>query len=130
MFSTEMVNLMLQGLVETLYMTIFSTVAAYILGMPVGILLVLTDSDGIKPNAVINRVGGVVNVLRSVPFIILLVAVMPLTRAIVGTSIGSTTTIVPLVIASAPFVARMVESSIKEVDRGVIEASYLWGIHI
>lgn len=88
MFSTEMVNLMLQGLVETLYMTIFSTVAAYILGMPVGILLVLTDSDGIKPNAVINRgVGGVVNVLRSVPFIILLVAVMPLTRAIVGTSI-------------------------------------------
>ena len=128
MFSTEMVNLMLQGLVETLYMTIFSTVAAYILGMPVGILLVLTDSDGIKPNAVINRgVGGVVNVLRSVPFIILLVAVMPLTRAIVGTSIGSTATIVPLVIASAPFVARMVESSIKEVDRGVIEASLSMG---
>ena len=123
-----MVNLMLQGLVETLYMTIFSTVAAYILGMPVGILLVLTDSDGIKPNAVINRgVGGVVNVLRSVPFIILLVAVMPLTRAIVGTSIGSTATIVPLVIASAPFVARMVESSIKEVDRGVIEASLSMG---
>ncbi len=128
MFNAEMINLMLQGLLETLYMTVFSTVAAYIFGLPIGILLVLTDNDGIKPNMPLNRiVGSIVNILRSVPFIILLVAVIPLTRAIVGTSIGSTATIVPLVIAAAPFVARMVESSVKEVDRGVIEASLSMG---
>ena len=88
-------------------------------GLPVGLLLYVTDKDGIKPHTAINQiVGGIVNILRSVPFIILLVAVIPITRAIVGTSIGSTATIVPLVIASAPFVARVVESSIKEVRSG------------
>jgi D-methionine transport system permease protein len=128
MFSIEMFKLVGQGLQETLLMTIVSTLAAYILGMPVGLLLVVTDKDGIKPNAAINRtVGGIVNILRSVPFIILLVTVMPLTRVIMGTTIGSTATIVPLVIAAAPFVARMVESSVKEVDRGVIEASLSMG---
>ena len=91
-------------------------------------ILAVTDKDGISPNVPINKIlGGIVNVLRSVPFVILLVLVMPLTRAIVGTSIGSSATIVPLVIASAPFVARMVESSAKEVDRGVIEASLSMG---
>lgn len=128
MFSTQMLSLMGIGLLETLYMTVISTVMAYVLGLPIGMLLVVTDKEGIKPNAVLNRVvGGVVNVLRSVPFIILLVAVIPITRAIVGTSIGSTATIVPLVIAAAPFVARMVESAAKEVDRGVIEASLSMG---
>jgi len=128
MFSDEMLSLMGKGLLETLYMTVISTVMAYVLGLPVGMLLVVTDKDGIRPNAALNRiVGGIVNVLRSVPFIILLVAVIPLTRAIVGTSIGSTATIVPLVIAAAPFVARMVESAAKEVDRGVIEASLSMG---
>lgn len=128
MFSDQMLSLMWTGLLETLYMTVISTVMAYALGLPIGMLLVVTDTEGIKPNAVLNRlVGGVVNVLRSVPFIILLVAVIPVTRAIVGTSIGSTATIVPLVIAAAPFVARMVESAAKEVDRGVIEASLSMG---
>lgn len=123
-----MLSLMGMGLLETLYMTVISTVMAYVLGLPIGMLLVVTDKEGIKPNAVLNRiVGSVVNILRSVPFIILLVAVIPITRAIVGTSIGSTATIVPLVIAAAPFVARMVESAAKEVDRGVIEASLSMG---
>lgn len=128
MFSPEMINLMWIGLLETLYMTVISTFLAYVIGLPVGLLLYVTDQDGIKPNTAINQiVGGIVNILRSVPFIILLVAVIPLTRLIVGTSIGSTATIVPLVIAAAPFVARVVESSIKEVDRGVIEASLSMG---
>jgi len=128
MFSREMIALMAQGLWETLYMTVLSTAAAYVLGLPVGLLLVVTDKDGIKPNAAVNRiVGSLVNILRSVPFIILLVFVLPLTRFIVGTTIGSTATIVPLVIAAAPFVARLVESSVKEVDRGVIEASLSMG---
>ncbi|NLV50598.1 MAG: ABC transporter permease [Clostridiales bacterium] len=123
-----MIALMVQGLWETLYMTILSTAAAYALGLPIGLLLVVTDADGIKPNTAVNRiVGTIVNLLRSVPFIILLVFVLPLTRLIVGTTIGSTATIVPLVIAAAPFVARMVESSVKEVDRGVIEASLSMG---
>lgn len=128
MISMEMFALTAVGLLETLYMTIISTLMAYVVGLPVGMLLVVTDKDGIRPHAKINRiVGGIVNILRSIPFIILLVAVMPLTRLIVGTAIGSTATIVPLVIAAAPFVARMVESSAKEVDRGVIEASLSMG---
>lgn len=128
MLSNEMFALIGHGLLETLYMTVISTVLAYVLGLPIGIILVITDKEGIKPNPVINKaLGSIVNILRSVPFIILLVAVMPLTRAIVGTSIGSTATIVPLVIASAPFIARLVENSVKEVDQGVIEASISMG---
>ncbi len=124
----QIMKLMLSGLLETLYMTIISTAAAYIIGLPVGVLLTVTDKDGIKPNKTLNTsIGFVVNVLRSVPFIILLVAVMPITRAIIGTTIGSSATVVPLVIAAAPYIARMVESSIKEVDRGVIEASHSMG---
>jgi len=128
MLTNDMFALIGQGLLETLYMTVISTVLAYILGLPIGIILVVTDKEGIKPSPVLNRaLSGIVNILRSVPFIILLVAVMPITRAIVGTTIGSTATIVPLVIASAPFVARLVESSVKEVDQGVIEASLSMG---
>lgn len=120
--------LMLQGLLETLYMVLFSTLVAYVLGLPIGLLLVVTDKDGIRPNAAVNRIlGGIVNILRSVPFLILLVTVIPVTRAIAGTTIGSTATVVPLVISAAPFVSRVVESSIKEVDRGVIEASLSMG---
>lgn len=127
-FNAEMFALMGQGLLETIYMTLVSTALAYVLGLPIGMLLVVTDKDGIKPNPAINKtVGWIVNLLRSVPFLILLVAVTPITRAIVGTTIGSTATIVPLVIASAPYVARMVENSVKEVDRGVIEASLSMG---
>jgi D-methionine transport system permease protein len=128
MFSIEMITLMWQGLLETLYMTLLSTALAYVLGLPLGMLLAVTDKEGIKPNASVNRIaGGIVNVLRSVPFIILLVTVIPITRFITGTTIGASATVVPLVIASFPFVARIVESSAKEVDRGVIEASLSMG---
>ncbi|SFG42172.1 D-methionine transport system permease protein [Lachnospiraceae bacterium C7] len=117
-----------QGIVETLYMTVGGTILAYVLGIPVGVLLYITAEDGIKPNKFINGlVGVIVNVIRSIPFLILLVSVIPLTRIIAGTSIGSTATLVPLVIGSAPFVARMVESSLKEVDKGIIEAAQSMG---
>ncbi len=121
-------DLLIRGMGETLYMTLGSTFLAYVIGLPMGIILSVTDKNGIHPNAVVNTVLGViVNILRSIPFIILLVAIIPVTRFIVGTSIGSTATIVPLVAAAGPFVARMVESSIKEVDPGVIEAAQSMG---
>ncbi|NLO67806.1 MAG: ABC transporter permease [Bacteroidales bacterium] len=116
------------GLLETLYMTLVSTALAYVIGMPVGVALVVSEGSSSPFMRGINSVLGIlVNLLRSVPFLILLVALIPFTRLVVGTSIGSTATIVPLVIASAPFVARLVESSIKEVDRGVIEAAQCMG---
>ena len=124
----ELLALLLQGLWESLYMTLVSTLLAYVLGLPLGLVLVVTDRDGICPVPWLNTVlGVVVNMLRSVPFLILLVAIIPFTRLVVGTVIGSTATIVPLVIGSAPFVARMVESSIKEVDAGVVEAAQSMG---
>ena len=119
----KLLNLMLHGTLETFYMVLISTLLAYIIGLPLGIILCVTDEGGIAPNRFVNKVlGFIVNMLRSVPFLILLVALLPFTRKIVGTTIGSTATIVPLVIGSAPFIARMVESSVKEVDSGVIEA--------
>ena len=128
MFDPTTLHLLAVGLWETLYMTLFSTFLSYLIGLPLGLILVVTDKTGIRPMVGVNAVlGFIVNFLRSVPFIILLVAVIPLTRFIVGTSLGSTATIVPLVIGAAPFVARMVESSIKEVDAGVIEAAQSMG---
>lgn len=128
MFEKNMLEFFGKGILETLYMTLVSTLFAYIIGLPLGVLLVATEKGGIKPVPWLNRILGIViNVLRSAPFIILLVAVMPITRAIVGTTLGSTATIVPLVIAAAPYVARMVESSLKEVDSGVIEAAHSIG---
>ena len=129
MLTWEMIKLeVLPGILETLFMTVGSTVFAYIIGLPLGVILYVTDKTGIRPIPWLNRVlGFVVNFLRSVPFIILLVWVIPVTRAIVGTSIGSKAMIVPLVIAAAPFIARMVESSLKEVDQGVIEAAESMG---
>ena len=101
---------------------------AYVIGLPVGVLLVVTDRDGLKPAVWLNRILGlIVNLLRSVPFLILLIAVIPLTRMIVGSSIGSSATVVPLVIAAAPFIARLVEGSLKEVERGAIEAATAMG---
>ena len=127
-FTPDVLALIGQGLLDTLYMTLVSTAMSYVLGLPLGILLVVTDKDGIFPMRIVNGILGVIiNILRSVPFLILLVAVIPFTRAVVGTSIGSTATIVPLVIAAAPFIARLVESSIKEVDKGVIEAAQSMG---
>lgn len=125
---SSMLNLFANGFVETIYMVVVSTIVSYIIGLPIGVVLNITDKNGICKNGFINKVlGFVVNFLRSVPFIILLVTVMPLTRFIVGTTIGSTATIVPLVISAAPFVSRMVESSLQEVDAGVIEAAESMG---
>jgi len=123
-----MFEIISKGILETLYMTVVSTLFSYLLGLPLGIALVVTDKDGIAPRRKFNSILGVIiNLLRSVPFLILLIAVLPFTRLIVGTTIGSTATIVPLVIAAAPFIARLVESSLKEVDKGVIEAAQSMG---
>lgn len=124
----EIVKMLLEGTRDTLYMTLAATFFGYLLGLPLGIVLTVTDKNGIRPNALVYRILDViVNVLRSIPFLILLILVIPITRFIVGKSYGSTATIVPLVIAAAPFIARMVESSLKEVDRGVIEAAESMG---
>ena len=124
MFDSSTWLMLGEGLIDTLYMTLFSTALAYLLGLPMGLLLVITEKDGILPLPAFNRVLSIIiNLMRSIPFLIFLVWVMPITRAIVGTTIGSTATVVPLVLAAAPFIARMVESSIKEVDPGVIEAA-------
>ena len=123
-----MFDMMLIGLGETLYMVLFSTLLAYILGLPMGVALVLTDTGGITPRPLFHKVlGAVINLVRSAPFIILLIAVIPFTRFVVGTTLGPTAVVVPLVIGSAPFIARLVESSIQEVDRGVIEAAQSMG---
>lgn len=116
------------GILETLYMTLASTAMAYVIGLPLGVILVVTDRDGIRPIPWLNmELNLVINILRSVPFLILLILVIPITRAITGTTIGATATVVPLVIAAFPFVARLVESSLKEVDPGIIEAALSMG---
>ena len=128
MWTEQEIMMILQGLWETIIIVGVSTFFGYVLGLPLGVLLAVTDSDGIKPHPVLYKIlDFVTNILRSVPFIILLVVLIPLTRAIVGKSYGTAATIVPLVIAAAPFIGRMVESSIKEVDHGVIEAAQSMG---
>ncbi|MDD6441706.1 MAG: ABC transporter permease [bacterium] len=128
MFDSAIVNMLIEGTWDTLYMTLFSTFFGYVLGLPLGIVLTVTDKEGIKPNTAVYKVLDViVNIFRSIPFLILLILVMPVTKAIVGKTYGSTATIVPLVIAAAPFIGRMVESSLKEVDKGVIEAAQSMG---
>ena len=117
-----------QGLLETLAMTIASAVFAYILGIPLALLLYSTAPGGLTPKPVVNRVLNIItNILRSVPFLILLIWIMPFTRFIVGTTIGTPAAIVPLVVSAAPYVARMVESSLLEVDGGLIEAACSMG---
>lgn len=116
------------GIWETIYMTVLSTLFSYGIGLPLGLVLSVTDKDGIHPKPAINRVLGIiVNIFRSIPFIILMVAMLPVAKFIVGTSLGNQAMIVTLVIAASPYVARMVESSIKEVDAGVIEAAQAMG---
>lgn len=123
-----MVSMILTGLYETLLMTAASSFFSYVIGIPLGVILVVSDTNGIKPMPVLNGVlGSVINLIRSVPFMILLIMVIPLTRLMVGTSIGPVAVIPPLVIAAAPYIARMVESSLKEVDAGVIEAAKSMG---
>lgn len=125
---SKMVNLIIQALGQTIYMVFFSTLFSSVLGFILGIILTVTSPNGLKPNKVIFKfLDVIINILRSFPFIILIVFIIPLTRAIVGTSIGETAAIVPLTIASAPFVARIIESSLKEVDTGVIEAAKSFG---
>ena len=128
MFSSEVIQMLIQGIGETLYMTLASTLFGYLFGLPMGILLTISDKEGIKPNWVLYKVLDVIaNVVRSVPFLILLIVLIPFTRMIVGKSYGSTATIVPLVAAAVPYIARMVESSLREVDAGVIEAARSMG---
>lgn len=120
--------LLAQGTWDTLLMTIVSTFFAYVIGIPLGVLCVLTSPKGLMPHRIFNMVlGWIINIGRSIPFIILLVALIPFTRFIVGTSLGVPGAIVPLVISAAPFIARMVEQSIEEVDGGLVEAAQSFG---
>lgn len=126
--NSTIINMLIEGTIDTLYMTVVSTFFGYVFGLPMGIILTISDKNGIKTNSVVYKIFDVVvNIVRSMPFLILLILVIPLTKAIVGKSYGSTATIVPLVIAAAPFIARMVESSLKEVELGVIEAAQSMG---
>lgn len=128
MWTSEMTLMMWVGVKETLIMTLLSTIFGYLLGLPMGIALAVTDADGIRPNAAVYKILDVIaNIVRSIPFLILLMLLMPVTRVIVGKSYGTAATVVPLTIAAAPFIGRMIESSINEVDRGVIEAAQSMG---
>lgn len=128
MLDKAVLQMLAQNTLITLYMTLAATMAAYVLGLPMGIALVVTAKEGLRPNRVVYKILDIiVNVVRSVPFLILLILVIPFTRAVVGKAYGANATIVPLVLAAAPFIARMVESSLLEVDRGVIEAAQSMG---
>ena len=133
MFSDALMKLWDKGVIqlgiwETIYMTLLSNAIAYIIGLPIGVLLSITDKEGIHPIPWLNKaLGIVVNIFRSIPFVILMVAILPAAKAVVGTSIGNRAMIFTLVVAAAPYIARMVESSIKEVDKGVIEAAQAMG---
>lgn len=128
MWTKEITDMIINGVWATLYMTVASTVLGYLFGLPMGVLLAITDKEGLTPNAVVYKILDVIaNIVRSIPFLILLILLIPFTRLLVGQSYGSTATIVPLVIAAIPFIGRMVESSIKEVDAGVIEAARAMG---
>ena len=127
----KLIPLLANGVRDTMYMTVVSTLFAYLLGMPLAILLVLTSPKGLRPQPLLYRVlDAVVNTLRSIPFLILMILVIPITRFIAGKAYGSTATIVPLVIAAAPYVARMIESSLLEVDPGVIEMAQSMGASV
>ena len=126
--SAEMMPLLTKALGETLYMVIVSMAISTVLGVPLGVLLHVTARGGILDTPMVNRlVGGIVNAVRSIPFIILMVAIIPLTRLIVGSAIGTTAAMVPLVIASVPFIGRQVETSLREVPHGLIEAALSMG---
>ena len=127
-FFAQYAKLFLQGTVDTLIMTCVATILAYVIGIPLGILLVVTSPNGLRPNRIVSTiVGWIVNIGRSVPFIILLVALIPFTRFIVGTSLGVPGAVVPLVVTAAPFAARMVEQSLEETDSGLVEAAQSFG---
>lgn len=127
-WTNEMTIMMIDGVRETLFMTLLSAIFGYLLGLPMGVALAVTDKNGIRPNAVVYKILDVVaNVVRSIPFLILLILIMPLTKLLVGRSYGTAATVVPLTVAAAPFIGRMIESSLNEVDRGVIESAQSMG---
>ena len=122
------ISMYLEETWATIYMTLISSAISYLIGIPLGVILVVTDKDGIAPcNPVHTALGVVINIFRSIPFLILLVMVLPLTKLLVGTTLGPKAIIPPLIIASAPYIGRMVESSLKEVSSGVIEAAKSMG---
>ena len=128
MWDNSMTVMMLEGIRDTIYMTVVSTFFGYLIGIPLGIALTLTDKNGLRQNQAVYRLLDVIiNITRSVPFLIQLIVVMPLTKLLAGKSYGSTATIVPLTLAAAPLIGRMVESSLKEVNKGVIEAAVSMG---
>ena len=131
MWDNATTMMVVEGIFVTLYMTLATTFMGYVLGLPMGIALVITAPKGLRPNKIIYKVlDVVVNVVRSFPFLILLIVIQPLTRIIVGKSYGPTATIVPLTLSAAPFIARMVESSLLEVDHGVMEAAQSMGANL
>lgn len=128
MFDEKTILMLLAGTWDTIYMTVAATIFSYIFGIVMGIILVLTRRNGIAPHPLLfNMLDLLVNLTRSFPFLILMIAVIPFTRLVVGTTIGNNATIVPLVLAAAPFVARLVEGSLLEVDSGVVEAAQSMG---
>ena len=128
MWTEQIRDMILNGILETLYMTVVSTLFGYVFGLPMGVLLCISDKDGLKPHPVLYKIlDFIANIVRSVPFLILLILLIPFTRFLLGKSYGSTATIVPLTVAAIPFIARMVESSLKEVDNGVVEAARAMG---
>ena len=128
MWKEQIREMILNGILETLYMTVVSTLFGYVFGLPMGVLLCISDKDGLKPHPVLYKIlDFIANIVRSVPFLILLILLIPFTRFLLGKSYGSTATIVPLTVAAIPFIARMVESSLKEVDNGVVEAARAMG---
>ena len=128
MWTEQIREMILNGILETLYMTVVSTLFGYVFGLPMGVLLCISDKDGLKPRPVLYKIlDFIANIVRSVPFLILLILLIPFTRFLLGKSYGSTATIVPLTVAAIPFIARMVESSLKEVDNGVVEAARAMG---
>ena len=128
MGNSTVVNMILVGVLETLLMVVVATIFGYLFGLPLGICLYISDKDGIKPNKVLYRIlDFIVNIGRSIPFLILLILIIPLTKLIVGKPYGTVATIVPLTVSAIPFIGRMVESSLKEVDKGVIEAAESMG---
>ncbi|AQW82714.1 methionine ABC transporter permease [Campylobacter pinnipediorum] len=127
-FPDIFVKILLPAINETLYMSLVSTILAFAIGLIPAVLLIISSKDGLKPNPKLYFIlDALINTLRSFPFIILIIVLIPITRMIVGTSIGTTATIVPLTIGAAPFVARLIESAFKEVDNGIIEAAKSFG---
>lgn len=125
---SDILSMLQSGTAETLLMVIVSTLFGYVIGLPLGVLLTVSDTDGISPHPVLYKILDlIINITRSIPFLILLILIQPFTKLVVGKSYGTMATVVPLTVAAAPFIARMVEGSLKEVDKGVIEAAVSMG---